>query len=60
MEHQMFDTSLSPSELTETLIRCLKVDLVPMVRGQPAIGKSDIIRSVAKQLNLKLVDFRLS
>ena len=55
----MFDTSLSPSELTETLVRCLKVNLVPMVRGQPAIGKSDIIRSVAKQLNLKLVDFRL-
>ena len=56
----MFDTSLNPSELTETLVRCLKVNLVPMVRGQPAIGKSDIIRSVAKQLNLKLVDFRLS
>ena len=33
---------------------------VPFIKGSPGIGKSDIIRQVAEELNLKVIDFRLS
>jgi len=46
--------------LRECLVADLMVDLVPMVTSSPALGKSDIIRSIAKQFNLKLIDIRVS
>ena len=42
------------------LTRCLEADLVPFIKGPPAIGKSDIVRQVADEYNLKVLDFRLS
>jgi len=38
----------------------LRARLVPNLTGSPGIGKSDIIREVADELNLKVIDFRLS
>lgn len=40
--------------------RVLKKRLVPMLHGSPAIGKSDIIRTIAAKFNLKVIDVRLS
>jgi len=38
----------------------LKADLVCLVTGPPAVGKSSIILQVAKQNNLKVIDVRLA
>lgn len=40
--------------------RVLKKQLVPMLHGSPAIGKSDIMRAIALKFNLLLIDVRLS
>ena len=47
-------------ELKEALIKDFKVGLTPMVASSPGMGKSDIIRSVADQFKLKVIDFRVS
>jgi hypothetical protein len=40
--------------------RVLQKKLVPMIHGSPAIGKSDIVRQIAEQYHLKVIDVRLS
>jgi len=47
-------------ELEQALIEDLKAGLTPMVASSPGMGKSDIIRSIAKTFNLKVIDFRVS
>ena len=47
-------------ELQKALIKDLKVGLTPMVASSPGMGKSDIIRSIAKEFNLKVIDLRVS
>ena len=44
-------------ELEQALIEDLKAGLTPMVASSPGMGKSDIIRSIAKTFNLKVIDF---
>ena len=38
----------------------LAARLVPMIHSSPGLGKSSIMRELAKDFNLKLIDFRLS
>jgi hypothetical protein len=38
----------------------IRAGLVPLLHGSPAIGKSSIIKAIAKAYNLKLIDLRLS
>lgn len=38
----------------------LNIKRVPFLQGTPGIGKSDIIRQIAKEANLKVIDIRLS
>lgn len=40
--------------------RCFRADLVCMLHGSPAIGKSDIIRQIANEYNLAVIDIRLA
>lgn len=40
--------------------RVIQRRLVPMIHGSPAIGKSDLVRQIAKKFNLKVIDERLS
>jgi hypothetical protein len=47
-------------ELREALIEDIKVDLVPMVASSPGMGKSDVIRDIAKEFRLKVFDMRMS
>lgn len=42
------------------IIKYLKAGLVPMMTGSPGLGKSDVIREIAKEFNLCLIDVRLS
>ena len=48
------------SRAAELITLALKANLVPMVHGSPAIGKSSIVKWIAKKFNLKLIDLRLS
>ena len=38
----------------------IKANVPVNLIGSPGVGKSDVIKQVAKSLNLKLIDFRLS
>ena len=42
------------------VIEYFKANLVPMLVGSPGCGKSDMIKQVAEEFNLKLIDVRLS
>ena len=44
----------------DMIIAYIKSGLVPMIHGSPGIGKSAITHSIAKEFNLKMIDFRLS
>lgn len=48
------------AEVIPHVKRVISHRLVPMLHGAPAIGKSDIIRKIAKDGNLKVIDVRLS
>lgn len=39
---------------------CFRVGLVPMMKGSPGIGKSDIVHGIEQDKNLKGIDLRLS
>ena len=51
---------LSTKDIPEAVVNVLYAGKVPFIKGSPGIGKSDIIRQVAEELNLKVIDFRLS
>lgn len=48
------------SQATSMLTKYLQAKLVPMMTGSPGIGKSQIVRDIAEQFNLKVIDLRLS
>lgn len=54
----MFD--INAQDATDVLTRTLKKNLVPFIVGSPGVGKSDIVKNIAKQNNLELIDIRLS
>ena len=51
---------ITTKELTDLVIDVLKARLVPMIHGSPGIGKSDIIKEIAKRFKLYVIDVRLS
>lgn len=51
---------LRPTKVAEFIIKCFRVKRVPYVAGPPGIGKSAVFHQVADNLNLKLIDMRLS
>jgi hypothetical protein len=51
---------INPKELKQALIKILFARLTPMINGSPGVGKSDIVKQVAQELNLHLIDVRLS
>lgn len=50
----------TPRLAREYALDCLFAGLVPFLQSSPGLGKSSIMRSIAKELNLKLIDHRLS
>jgi hypothetical protein len=48
------------SKAANMLTACIKAKLVPMLAGSPGIGKSGIVRQIAKEYGLKVIDLRLS
>lgn len=57
------DTNLyrcSPRKVRSFVKECLFAGLVPFVQSSPGMGKSSIMRSISNELQLKLIDHRLS
>jgi MoxR-like ATPase len=52
--------SMNCQKAKESITTCIKAKLVPFLRGSPGVGKSSIIAEIAKDFNLKFIDFRLS
>ena len=49
-----------PSQVKAFLIGVLNAGRVPFLHGSPGIGKSDLVKAVAKHFDRKLIDLRLS
>jgi len=52
--------TVNPVQAKELLVDCLKAKLVPMLTGSPGIGKSAIVKEIAAEYGLKVIDVRLS
>lgn len=50
----------SPRQVSEFTQDCLMARVVPFIQSSPGMGKSSIVRQIAKLFNLKLIDLRLS
>ena len=47
-------------KVTELLPVLCKSNIVPFISSSPGIGKSSIVKTFAKQFNLKVIDLRLT
>ena len=47
-------------QLPAILEKLLGNNIVPMIHGSPGIGKSDIVKTLADKVGLKLIDLRLA
>ena len=59
-EAQVSNLSVNLKEAANIIEQCLKVKLVPMMTGSPALGKSAIVAQIAQKFGLKMIDLRLS
>ena len=50
----------TPRQVKKFVTDCLFAGLVPFVQSSPGMGKSTIMRDIAKDLQLKMIDHRLS
>lgn len=50
----------SPREVKKFAIRVIRAGLVPFIRSSPGMGKSSIVREIAEEFDLCLLDERLS
>ena len=50
----------SPRQTRQFVTECLRAGLVPFVQSSPGMGKSSIIKSVAEEYELEVIDHRLS
>lgn len=48
------------NQAKEHIIDVLRAGLVPNLLGSPGLGKSDLVRQIAKELSLKVIDLRLA
>lgn len=51
---------LSPKDLISSINVCLKSGVVPFIQSSPGLGKSSIVKSIAEDKQLELIDLRLS
>lgn len=52
--------SLKLSQIKEHVEKCMQARLVPFLQSSPGVGKSSIVKQIAKEYGLKLIDCRLS
>lgn len=51
---------VNTEQATACLIDSIKVKVMPILVGSPGIGKSAVVKAVAEEYNLELIDIRLS
>jgi len=51
---------VSPKQARELVVDIIKAKLVPMLTSSPGLGKSSIVKDIANEFGLKLIDIRLS
>lgn len=51
---------MSPSQVKKAVETCMKARLVPLLVSSPGLGKSSIVKQIAEEYGLKLIDCRLS
>lgn len=51
---------LTLNQCAQVLPTLLKHNIVPYLKGSPAIGKSAVVRTLAAQYQLKVIDLRLA
>ena len=51
---------VTPNTAKQYIITCLQAGITPFITGSPGIGKSQIIKEIAKEMNWKVIDHRLS
>ena len=49
-------TSLAQAK--KNVINCMVAGITPMIHGHPAIGKSDLVKQIATEFDLELIDWR--
>lgn len=54
------NNSVSFSQAKDLAFKYIRAGIVPFLRGSPGIGKSAIMKEIAKDFNLKFIDVRLS
>ena len=54
------ELTINVAEMKHEVLKCFDAGLVPMVTSSPGMGKSDVIRQVAKERNLYVIDVRLA
>lgn len=52
--------TLSPSKVKDCVTTCMQARLVPFLISSPGMGKSSIVKQIADEYSLKLIDCRLS
>ena len=52
--------TVNAADAKTIMVEAMKAKLVPMMVGSPAVGKSSIVKSIAEDFNLELIDLRLS
>lgn len=52
--------TMTPKETRASIIECMEAGLVPMISSSPGLGKSSLVKQIAKDFNLKVIDLRLS
>jgi hypothetical protein len=50
----------TPRQIRKHTVRCIQAGLVPYIQSSPAMGKSSIVKSIADEYGLELIDHRLS
>ena len=51
---------MRPSQIVETINLCIEANQPVMLHGSPGVGKSAVVRQVAAQRGIDLIDLRLS
>ncbi len=51
---------LSPAQVRKEVIQDIESNLVPFIQSSPGLGKSALVKQIAEDYNLELIDIRLS
>lgn len=51
---------MRPSQIATALSYLIDANQPVMLHGSPGVGKSDVVRQIAKQRGIELIDLRLS